>query len=192
MLLANNWLEPFQFATGACFWCNVLIQRSRWNSRLWVPEIRHVCYAIFTAHNEVGARLCFYVSVILFTGGWGGIPACIAGGIPPCLAAALQRGIKACLAGFQAHTQGGSWGVWLGGFSRPTPGRSPGPHPGGLQAHTQGCVADLPMATAAGGMHPTGMHSCIINSIPLLHFGWSKTHRNEQSQNNSLGHWDVQ
>ena len=31
--------------------------------------------------------------------------------------------------GFQAHTQGGSSGVWPGGVSRPTPrGRSPGPH----------------------------------------------------------------
>ena len=59
--------------------------------------------------------------------------------------------IPACLAGFQAHTQGGSSGVW----------------PGGLQAHTQGgacsrgVFGDPPvMATAVGGMHSTGMHSC--------------------------------
>ena len=56
---------------------------------------------------------------------------------------------------------------------------SPGPYPGGLQAHTQGglhahtgggggvhipaCTeADTPpwTATATGGTHPTGMHSC--------------------------------
>ena len=42
--------------------------------------------------------------------GVGGIPACIAGGIPACLAAGLLGGgIPECLAGFQAHTQGGSW-----------------------------------------------------------------------------------
>ena len=49
-------------------------------------------------------------------------------------------GIPACLAGFQAHTQGGS----LGGSVQ---GACPGPHPrgkfrgiclGGVQAHTQG------------------------------------------------------
>ena len=67
------------------------------------------------------------------------------GGIPACLVAGLGGGdgIPACLAGLQAHTQGGSWGVCLGG--------SPGPHPGGkfrglawgeggLQAHTQGGI----------------------------------------------------
>ena len=70
------------------------------------------------------------VSVILFTGG--GIPACIAGGIPACLAVGLQRGgIPACLAGFQAHTQG----EVEGDLAR---GGSPGPYPGGLQAHTRG------------------------------------------------------
>ena len=52
-------------------------------------------------------------SVILFTGGVCAIPACIAGGVPACLAAGLRgggKGIPACLAGFQAHTQGGSLG----------------------------------------------------------------------------------
>ena len=58
------------------------------------------------------------------------------------------------------------------------PCRSPGPHPGGklrdlawgcLQAHTSGGIpacteAEPPQltATAAGGTHPTGMHSCIL------------------------------
>ena len=58
--------------------------------------------------------------------------------------------IPACLAGFQAHTQGGSSGVW--------PGGSPGPHPEGcIPACTE---ADPPTATAVGGTHPTGIHSC--------------------------------
>ena len=59
--------------------------------------------------------------------------------------------------GVQAHTQGG-----VGWVSRPTPGD--------VQAQAQrGCIptcteADSPpppqTATAAGGTHPTGMHSC--------------------------------
>ena len=52
--------------------------------------------------------------------------------------------------GLQAHTQGEVEGSGLGG----------------LQAHTQGCIpacteADPPTATAVGGTHPTGMHSCL-------------------------------
>ena len=99
-------------------------------------------------------------------------------------------GILACLADFQAHTQGevegsgqegvsrsthkeevegsslwGSLGPHQCGSPGPHPGGSPGPHLGGLQAHTRGCIpacteADPLMATAAGGTHPTGMHSC--------------------------------
>ena len=75
---------------------------------------------------------------------------------------------------------GGRLGVWLGGsmptpegVSRPIPrgGGSPGPHPGG------GCIpacteADTPRpqqtATAAGGTHPTGMHSCFDDKIVVL------------------------
>ena len=57
--------------------------------------------------------------------------------------------------GLQAHTQGGlQANTWAGlsprGVSRPTPG-------GCIPACTE---ADPPMATAAGGRHPTGMHSC--------------------------------
>ena len=107
----------------------------------------------------------------------GGIPACIADGIPACLAAALQgvvsqhalqvsrptpKGEVGGLArgGLQAHTQGGlqahNWGVSRptprGVVSRPTPGEC-------IPAYTE---ADTPpmTATAAGGTHPTGMHSC--------------------------------
>ena len=94
------------------------------------------------------------------------------------------NGIPACLAdlqgGLQAHTQGGSWGVWpwgglqahTQGVSRPTPtGGSLGPHPGGsLGPHREGvcipaCTEAGPLppwtAAAAGGTHPTGMHSCL-------------------------------
>ena len=62
-------------------------------------------------------------------------------------------------------------------------GGSPGPHLGGLQAHTRGffrqtsegegipgCTeADTPppqqTATAVGGTHPTGMHSCLVKIL---------------------------
>ena len=44
----------------------------------------------------------------------------------------VSRGsLPACLAGLQAHTQGGSWGVWPGGSPGPHPMGFPGPHPGG-------------------------------------------------------------
>ena len=62
-------------------------------------------------------------------------------------------GIPACLAGFQAHTQGGSWGDLARGISRSTPkGKLRGSGQGGLQAHTQGEVeGDL----ARGVSRPT-------------------------------------
>ena len=98
-------------------------------------------------------------------------------------------GIPACIAGIQAHTQGGSSGIWPGGVSRPTPrgklrglawrglqahtqgevegsglGVSPGPHPGGLQAHTWGS----PGAHTRGspGTHPGGIAACIEADLP--------------------------
>ena len=80
--------------------------------------------------------------------------------------------------------RGGSWGVWSG-VSRPTPGRVSRPTPGGclqahtwggLQADTQGSIpgcteADSPheqMATAAGGTHPSGMHSCLLEIVETV------------------------
>ena len=50
----------------------------------------------------------------------------------PCSRSPGEGGIPACLAGFQAHTQGGSWGVWPGGLQAHTLGGSPGPHLGGV------------------------------------------------------------
>ena len=98
--------------------------------------------------------------------------------------------------GLQAHTHGGGggWGVWrgrgvpqahtwegrlmglAGRVSRPTPtgggrlrglaGGSPGPNP-------EGCIPawlrqDTPQqtATAWGGTHPTGKHSCFARFLP--------------------------
>ena len=98
-----------------------------------------------------GKVMFLHVCVILFTGGLlsqhalqvvsqhalqqvsrgGDIQACIAGGIAACLASGLKGGLLP--------------GGLLGG--------SP---PGGLLPG--GCLVET--ATAAGGTHPTGMHSC--------------------------------
>ena len=66
-------------------------------------------------------------------------------------------GIPACIAGFCP-----------GGVPRPIPGGklrglawggSPGPHPG-VSQHALRQTLPQQTATAAGGTHPTGMHSC--------------------------------
>ena len=91
---------------------------------------------IFTARKRILRRLCFYtcLSVILFGGGGGGIPACLAAGLWGGWGLYPQHALQVSRptpkgkrggsgkGGLQAHTQGGSWGVW----------------PGGLQAHTLG------------------------------------------------------
>ena len=82
---------------------------------LLLPDFHHwLQIDIFTARKRSCGKVVFLqVSVILFTGGGVGIPACLAG--------PQGVGIPACLAGNQAHTQGGAWEVWRGGVSRPTP-----------------------------------------------------------------------
>ena len=144
---------------------------------------------IFTARKQSLRRLCFYMCLSVLS-----CLSCLAGGIPGCLAGLQGMGgvcIPACLAGFQAHTQGGAWGVWLGGglqahtqgevegsglggVSRPTPrgevegsgqGRSPGPHLGVYPSMHWGRPLPPPpqlTATAAGGTHPTGIHFCLF------------------------------
>ena len=92
------------------------------------------------------------------------------------------------LGGLQTHTQGGKLRGLAWGVSRPTPGwgfspsqhsgGSPGPHPGGVSRPIHGgggipvCAeADTSphqTATAAGGMHPTGMHPCGKNNQPTI------------------------
>ena len=60
--------------------------------------------------------------------------------------------------GLQAHTQG---------VSRPTSGGVSRPTPGAVCA-SQHALRQTPpqlMATATGGAHPTGMHSCNLNVV---------------------------
>ena len=89
---------------------------------------------IITARKHSLRRLCFYMCLSVHRGG----------------------GIPTCLAGLQAHTQGG-----VEGFGQ-----------GVLQAHTWGDVSQhalrqAPQQTAVsvGGMHPTGLHSCLYNEF---------------------------
>ena len=152
---------------------------SQWNWTYWYD------FRFITARNEVGAMLCFYTCLWFCSregGGWYPSMHCRWYPSMPCSRSPGEGGIPACLTGFQAHThtQGGSWGVWPVGVSRPTPkGVVEGSSRGGLQAHTWGgvpapggvcCSGGLlqngvqtpspMMATATGGTHPTGMHSC--------------------------------
>ena len=73
--------------------------------------------------------------------------------------------IPACLAGLQAHTQGGSWGISPGGSPGPHPGESPGPCLGG----SQHALTWIPWADCycCGGTHPTGMHSCSFHKLSI-------------------------
>ena len=64
---------------------------------------------------------------------------------------------------------GGAWSGWLPGLGWdgvPGPGRGSGPGGGGAwsgDAWSGGCLVETPqMTTAAGGTHPTGMHSCLV------------------------------
>ena len=81
------------------------------------------------------------------------------------------------LRGLQAHTQGGSWGVWPGGVSRPTtrgapcqqPGGSPGPQLGGcLQAHTQGGIPAYTEADPLADGYCRGRYASYWNAF-LFH-----------------------
>ena len=123
----------------------------------WSQEIalwKHHCYC---PQMKV---MFLHMSVILSTGGVPGPRGCLALGgsawsggvcrpttkdeVEGDLVQAHTKGEVGNLV--QAHTQGGSWG-----------GSGPGPHPRGK---LRGNWPAPPTATAEGGMHPTGMHSC--------------------------------
>ena len=74
---------------------------------------------IITARKRSLQRLCFYTCLSVH----GGYPSMPCRWYPSMPCRSPGGCIPACLAGFQAHTQGGAWGVWPGGY--------PGPHPRG-------------------------------------------------------------
>ena len=85
-------------------------------------RLRSICWFVFTARNEVGARLYFHRR-LWFCSGRGVLSQ---HALQVVSQHTLQQvsggggGIQVCLAGFQAHGQGGSWG-----------GSGPGPQPRG-------------------------------------------------------------
>ena len=106
-------------------------------------------------------KIMFYTCLQFYSGGW--YPSM------PCRLPGSQPGGAWGLEGSgQVHTQGKSWGVWLRGSPGPHPGESLGPYPGGsrstLGGVSQHALRQTPqqMATAAGGTHSTGMHSCFF------------------------------
>ena len=102
-----------------------------------------ICDFLNTARNEVGARLYFHRRLWFCRRG-DAIPACIAGGIPAYLAAGVP----------------GLGGAWSGGCAA-----------GGVCSG--GAWWRPPMATAADGTHPTGMHYCFKFKIRLIRLGLS-------------------
>ena len=94
------------------------------------------------------------VSHSVHGGHGGGIPACIVCGIPACLAAGLGGGVVSQHAlQVSRPTPKGKLRGLARGVSRPTPkgevegsglGGSPGPHLGGLLAHTWGVSSPTP------------------------------------------------
>ena len=111
-------------------------------------------FFIFTARKQSLRRLCFYMCPSVHGGGGQhGIAACLAGGIPACLAGLWGGVSQHALQVSRPTPKGELEGSGQGRVSRPTPG--------GVSKHAlrQTPPAHL-TAIAAGGKHPTGMHSC--------------------------------
>ena len=107
------------------------------------------CNSLLPPANEVVGRLFFTGVCDSVHRGGGGIQHALQ------VSRLTPVGKLRCLSwgGLQAHIQGGIRGVWPGGISRPTSrgevegsglGGSPGPHLGGLQAHTWGVSRPTP------------------------------------------------
>ena len=132
-----------------------------WNVHVWMFLINSYIDSVLKANlhkSDILAKIesdfvCYrpqmkFAKVIFFTlgeggGGNGWYPSMHCRWYPnlPCSRSRGGRGgIPTCLAGFQAHTQGGSWGVWPGAC---------------IPACTE---ADTPNGYCC--LNPTGMHSC--------------------------------
>ena len=139
-----------------------LIQCFPWDA----PTPERVRQPIITARNEVGARLYFHRHLWFCSrgGGWWLVPGVsglvMGGGVVSQHALQVSRPTPKREAygdlrgGQQAHTQGGSWGGSGQGVWRPPV-----------------------TATAAGGTHPTGMHSCFVNFLLKTAWKWKDYYR---------------
>ena len=119
--------------------------RAPFGRHLFKPNFTRLGYALLdpliTACKRCLRSLCIYKCVSVRGGGGAGGEVLSQHALQVVSQCALQQvlggggGIPACLAGFQAHTQGGSLGGSGWGVSRPTP---KGEVEGDLvQAHTQ-------------------------------------------------------
>ena len=113
----------------------------------------HRFNVITICKRSYGKVMFLQVSVILFAGG---------------------SGIPACIAGLQAHTQGGKLrGLVWGGSPGPHPGGSWGVWPGGFPGLHRWVSRPRPRGVssssrAAGGTHPTGMHACLNGTSKMF------------------------
>ena len=122
---------------------------------LTICHLAKIRFSFLPPANKVCEGYVF-TCVRLSTGGGGAAwyPSMPCRWYPSMPCRSLGGGIPACLAGFQAHTQGELEGSGQGRVSRPTPG--------GVSKHA---LRQTPppahlTAIAAGGKHLTGMHSC--------------------------------
>ena len=135
---------------------------------------------IVTARKRSLRRLCFYRCVSVHTGG-GWYPSMHCRWYPsmPCSRSPGRwGGIPACLAGFEVHTRGGSWGGSGRGVSRPIPkGEVEGDLASWVSRPTSRGVPGSALGGGAvetpcdiGGTYPTGMHSCFSKDFPNTQF----------------------
>ena len=131
MVCVNSTVNPFIYLVQYKEYqeaLKTLACKKRSSSNNWIKHTLQI--RIFTARNEAGARLCFYTCLWFCSQeGGGSYPSMYCRWYPsmPCRFPGPHPGRK--LRGL------------AGGVSRPTPRGSPGPYPGGLQAHTRGVVS---------------------------------------------------
>ena len=151
----------------------------------WSREIRLIT-VIFTARNEVGARLCFYTCLWF----------CSQGGVvvsQHALQVVSQHALQQVSGGGGVwypsmpwrfpgpHPGGGNWGVWPGGSPGPHLGGSPGPHPGGFPGPHLGGSPGLHLG---GFSRPTPGGGCVsqheLKQTPTVCYccGWYASYWN--------------
>ena len=158
---------------------------TRLDFQAWVLCRLHFMNSSFTARKRSLRRLCFYTCLSFCSQGGGGVsrstPKGKVGGSGWGVSWPTPRGEVGgmpweCLGPHPGGMGGlarGYPGPHLGGGSRPRP------MGGGVPACTQPDTPPPPQhaATAPGGTHPTGMHSCIWNKLNLENTWYSDTYR---------------
>ena len=127
---------------------------------VWAALLKN---SVITTRKRSLRRLYFYMCLSFCPrgggGGGGAIPACITGGIQHALQQVSVRGV------FRPTAKGEVEGIWSRATAK---GEVEGDLSGGkcLLWGVDWRTPPPVMATAAGGTHPTGMHSCLILISP--------------------------